>query len=77
MPLVLFNIGWMKHYRGQTSSDRIFNGGRYVEENETGSEVRNFEPLDGQCYGYVYAEQSFGETRRPSSSPRPKFRALA
>ena len=25
MPLVLFNIGWMKHYRGQTSSDRIFN----------------------------------------------------
>ena len=30
MALVLFNIGWMQYYRGQTSSDRIINGGKYV-----------------------------------------------
>ena len=53
MPLVLFNTGWMKHYRGLTPSDQVFNGGSYVEENETGSEIRNFEPLQGRCYGYA------------------------
>lgn len=53
MPLVLFNIGWMKHYRGITGSDRIFNGGRYIDENETGGEVQNFLPLGDYCYGYV------------------------
>ena len=53
MPFVLFNIGWMEHYRGQTESDRIFNGGRYVQKNATGGEVRNFEPVNGRCYGYV------------------------
>ena len=51
--LVLFNIGWMKRYRGLTESDRIFNGGRYVQENEIGDEVRNFEPAMGRLYGYV------------------------
>ena len=53
MPLILFNIGWMKHYRGQRASDRIFNGGKYVQENETGGEVKNFLPVDSYCYGYV------------------------
>ena len=53
MSLVLFNIGWMERYRGQTKSDRIFNGGRYVQENEIGGEVGNFEPANGRCYGYV------------------------
>lgn len=55
MALVLFNIGWMKHYRGQTPSDGIFNGGSYVAEYDTGHEVRNFEPANGRCYGYVRA----------------------
>ena len=50
---MLFNIGWMKHYQGQTPSDRIFNGGSYVQENKTGGEVRNFKPVNGRCYGYV------------------------
>ena len=55
MSLVLFNIGWMNHYRGQTPSDGIFNGGSYVAEHDTGHEVRNFEPANGSCYGYVRA----------------------
>ena len=53
MPLVLFNVGWMRRYRGQMESDQIFNGGRYVRENKIGGEVRNFEAVDGWCYGYV------------------------
>ena len=53
MSLVLFNVGWMKHYRGQTESDRISNGGLYVQEHEIGGEVRNFEPANRRCYGYV------------------------
>ena len=57
MSLVLFSIGWMKHYRGPTH-DRIFNGGRYVAEHETRHEVRNFKPVDGCCYGYVGAPRT-------------------
>ena len=53
MPLVLFNIGWMRRYRGQTETDRIVNGGQYVQDNETGSEIRNFLPAGEHLYGYV------------------------
>ena len=53
MALVLFNIGWMQYYRGQTKSDRIFNGGSYVKENKFGHEVENFQPIDDSYYGYV------------------------
>ena len=42
MALVIFNIGWMISYEGQTPSDRIVNGGRYVTENKVGGEVEEF-----------------------------------
>jgi hypothetical protein len=51
--VLLFNIGWMRHYHGQTPSDRIINGGKYVAENENGGEVTNFRPLKGRCYAYA------------------------
>ena len=53
MALVFFNIGWMRHYRGLTSSDEIDNGGRYVKDNKTGGEVKNFLPRGNWYYGYV------------------------
>ena len=53
MPLVLFNIGWMRRYRGQTGTDRIVNGGQYVRDNETGGEIKNFLPAGRHLYGYV------------------------
>ena len=53
MPLVLFNGGWMRDYRGQTATDRIAGGGGYVDEYGHGGEVENFLPLDGRCYAYV------------------------
>ena len=52
MPLVLFNIGWMRRYRGLTDDDRIFNGGKWVEKNKTGAEVENFLPKGDFCFGY-------------------------
>ena len=51
--MVIFNIGWMRHYRGNTASDRIVNGGSYIDEKRTGWEVENFLPRDGHCRGYV------------------------
>jgi len=51
--VLLFNVGWMKHYRGQTTTDRIINGGMYVAEHEDGGEVTNFRALGGRCYGYA------------------------
>jgi len=51
--LVLFNIGWMKNYRGQTADDKVVNGGRWVQDNEEGAEVWNFLPIKRTCYGYV------------------------
>ena len=35
MAIVLFNIGWMNRYRGQTRSDRIINGGSFVAKHRT------------------------------------------
>ena len=52
MPMVLFNIGWMKEYRGQTSDDSIHGGGEYVDKHEHGFEVENFLPIGGWYYGH-------------------------
>ena len=73
MPLVLFNIGWMKYYRGQTRADRIFNGGKYVTDNETGSDIRNFEPFDGWCYGYVSAPHRKINMKRLGAAPDAEY----
>jgi len=53
MALIMFNIGWMKRYQGQTATDRISNGGSWIAENEIGGEVENFLPLGNRYYGYV------------------------
>ncbi len=51
--LVLFNIGWMKRYRGEDADDQIVNGGPRDHENEGWDEVWNFLPNKKKCYGYV------------------------
>ena len=52
-PIILFNIGWMRRYRGLTPTDRIVGGGRYVDEHETGGEINNFLANNGRLQGYV------------------------
>ena len=53
MALVLFNIGWMRYYKGQTQSDKIVNGGNFIDINATGGEVKNFKAVGKYLYGYV------------------------
>jgi len=53
-PLVFFNIGWMKKYRGLTPTDKITSGGSYVVRHGRGGEVVNFFPHNkGYYLGFV------------------------
>ena len=67
--IVLFNIGWMTHYRGDRRSDRIVNGGKYVVENGTGGEVENFLRRRGRCRGYVQLRGSTLRLENLGTSP--------
>ena len=69
MALVLFNIGWMKYYRGQNPSDLIVNGGSYVRDNKTGGEIENFLPDGGWYYGYVQPSGSGVNLERLGAAP--------
>ena len=69
MALVLFNIGWMRYYRGQTQDDQIVNGGRWVKDNKSGGEVENFQPIKGFYYGYVQPPGSGVNLERLGAAP--------
>ena len=45
IPVVFFNIAWMKWYDGTTKDDMPVNGGEYIDENHDGNEVLNFSPV--------------------------------
>lgn len=52
MKRILFaNIGWMKRYKGNNSTDLIKGGGSYTALDK--HEAYNFTEIDGYCYGYV------------------------
>ena len=71
--IVLFNIGWMTHYRGHKRSNRIVNGGHYVVQNETGGEVENFLPRSGRYRGYVQLPGSTLKLEHLGGSPDALF----
>lgn len=52
-PLLFCNIGWMREYQGQTATDKIIGGGRYVQIQKRGHEVCNFVVARGRMFGYV------------------------
>lgn len=52
-PLLFCNIGWMRAYQGQTATDKIIGGGRYVQIEKRGHEVCNFVDARGTMFGYV------------------------
>lgn len=52
-PLLFCNIGWMRAYQGQTSTDKIIGGGHYVQIQERGHEVCNFVAARGKVFGHV------------------------
>jgi len=51
--LLFCNIGWMREYQGQTATDKIIGGGRYVQIEKRGHEVCNFVAARGRTFGYV------------------------
>lgn len=71
--MVLFNIGWMTHYRGHKRSDRIVNGGNYVVQHETGGEVENFLLRSGRYRGYVQLPGSTLKLENLGGSPDAPF----
>ena len=48
IPVVFFNIAWMKWYDGVTKNDIPVNGGDYVDRNHDGNEVWNFSPVQAE-----------------------------
>ena len=50
--IIIFNVGWMKYYKGLEKDD-IKRGGAYIREHEYGGEIYNFLPFNGCMYGYV------------------------
>lgn len=52
MERILFaNIGWMKRYKGNNSTDLIKGGGSYTALDK--HEAYNYVEINGYCYGYV------------------------
>ena len=50
--IIFLRIGWMAHYHG-LGGDYILGGGAFVQQEHFGYEIFNFQPFDGQNYGYV------------------------
>lgn len=50
--IIIFNVGWMRYYRG-LEEDEIKRGGAYIREHGYGGEIYNFLPFNGFMYGYV------------------------
>lgn len=53
MKMIFCRVGWMVHYCGQESGDKIAGGGAFVEDHEYGHEIFNFQDCNGTMYGYV------------------------
>ena len=64
MRVLFCNVGWMEFYRGLGRGDAIKGGGSFVETEERGGEVCNFEPHDGFVYGYVQPTGKTIDTKR-------------
>jgi 5-methylcytosine-specific restriction protein A len=50
--MVLFNVAWMKRYQGLAGDAAVY-GGSYVDENEFGAEIFNFQHFRDRVYGFV------------------------
>ena len=51
MKILFANIGWMKHYQGNTDTDYIKGGGAHPDARK--HEVYNFQPVNGWYHGYA------------------------
>ena len=82
IPVVFFNIAWMKWYDGGSNGDTPKNGGSFIDINHTGNEIRNFSPIlvdsfendkryaGCECLFGSYETKSFNETTRQTRIER-------
>ncbi len=56
--MVFFRVGWMDKYKGVTATDKITGGGAYVQEHGFGYEIFNYQPFNGNLYGWVMPGRS-------------------
>jgi len=53
-PMVVFNVGWMKHYQGLSNKEDVITGkAKFIDEKKWGYEIYNFLPFEGKVYGFV------------------------
>lgn len=59
---IVFNLGWMKNYRGFIN-DEIHSTAKFIVQNNYGYEAFNFLPFEGYMYGFVQpsGKKSFHE----------------
>ena len=46
MRILFCNISWMRWYKGSRYNDKPVGGGKYMEDNDDGSEIDNFLPIN-------------------------------
>lgn len=51
-PVIYFNVGWMKAYRGPTADERTQGAHAYLKQHRYGAESFNFLEVDGRVGGY-------------------------
>ena len=51
--MIFFRIGWMQNYSGLNQQDQITGGGGFIDENQFGHEIFNFQPYENNYFGYV------------------------
>ncbi len=73
MEFIVFNIGWMRKYQGQTPNDKIINGGKFVNDNNTGYEVKNFLPVKDSFYGYVRTRHGTIDIGKLGAAPNADY----
>ena len=44
--MIFFRIGWMQNYSGLNQQDQIIGGGGFIDENQFGHEIFNFQPYE-------------------------------
>ncbi len=51
-PMIFFNVGWMKRYKGISDDDQPQGGGAWVGEHGWDYSMLNFQEFHGRYYGY-------------------------
>lgn len=68
--MIFCRVGWMVSYCGLASGDKITGGGAFVEEQDHGHEIFNFQDCKGTVYGYVQPTRGKLDINRLGAKPK-------